>query len=232
MIPTQSEFPQPLSLLQHQQQQQPLNFTIPQHHPPQFIPLTAAPARGEPAFFHGDYENSIHTTNHPPVVGVSSYPMIPSMSASVPTYNTHSLSNAYGNSSGISVVTGATPAVPQPSPRIGTYFKARGPDDEALEMAILLSHQESAYGVNMFDSLRAEDEVTVNAYMALGYTENDAILEIFERRFGLSPLFNPQVRKPFKLRYVVINLKQASFAPLAYNANVNSFTYPGRGNQG
>eukprot|EP00597_Dinobryon_sp_UTEXLB2267_P015227 CAMPEP_0170108886 /NCGR_PEP_ID=MMETSP0020_2-20130122/6851_1 /TAXON_ID=98059 /ORGANISM="Dinobryon sp., Strain UTEXLB2267" /LENGTH=1138 /DNA_ID=CAMNT_0010333719 /DNA_START=136 /DNA_END=3552 /DNA_ORIENTATION=- len=226
MLPIQSDLPSTLPLV-HQNHQQPLNFPVLQHQ--QFVPISATsirgnvvppPVRGEPADFNGNYQSNLHSNNHGnlafsggPVLDVS---MIPSMSATFPTNNTRSLSNAHGNSSGVSV---ATPAVPQPSPRMGTYFKARGPDDEALEMAILLSHQESSFGINMFDSLRAEDEVTMEAYMALGFTGNDAALEIFERRYGLSPpsTFTNQLVVP---------------STLAYNTNVNSFTYPGRGNQG
>lgn len=76
--------------------------------------------------------------------------------------------------------------VPRPSINIGTYFKAENPDDEALELGILLSHQEAIFGENMFESLRAEDSVVVDSYITSGYTFNDAVLDVFERKNGFS----------------------------------------------
>ena len=76
--------------------------------------------------------------------------------------------------------------VPPPSINIGTYFKAENPDDEALELGILLSHQEALFGENMFEALRTEDSVAVDSYIASGFTFNDAVLDVFERRNGVS----------------------------------------------
>ena len=116
----------------------------------------------------------------------------------------------------------APPSLPQPLPvpnpvpvppasiNIGTYFKATNPDDEALELAVLLSHQEAVFGVNMFDSLRAEDNLAINSYIAMGYTFNDAVLDIFERKHGtsrpLAPLQPPisEVLQCFYLSKIVM----------------------------
>lgn len=60
----------------------------------------------------------------------------------------------------------------------------KDPDQEALEHAILISKQEEEFGVNMYDALLDEDEPVVEEYMAQGFTREEAILIIFEERFG------------------------------------------------
>ena len=56
-------------------------------------------------------------------------------------------------------------------------------DDEAMHMALLLSQQESEFGVNMYDALRPQDEQELQALIASGYTNEQAVLFLFERRY-------------------------------------------------
>ena len=60
----------------------------------------------------------------------------------------------------------------------------KDPDAEALEHAILLSQQESEYGVNMYDALTPADEPVIDEYVAQGFTREEAILIIFEEKYG------------------------------------------------
>ena len=60
----------------------------------------------------------------------------------------------------------------------------KDPDQEALEHAILLSQQEQAFGVNMYDSLTKADKVTMKKYMAQGFSRQESALVIFEQKHG------------------------------------------------
>jgi hypothetical protein len=60
----------------------------------------------------------------------------------------------------------------------------KDPDQEALEHALLLSAQEQEFGVNMYDSLTASDQVTLNEYIAQGFTREEGALIIFEEKYG------------------------------------------------
>ena len=60
----------------------------------------------------------------------------------------------------------------------------KDPDQEALEHAILLSQQEQAFGVNMYDSLTKADKVTMKKYLAQGFSRQESALVIFEQKHG------------------------------------------------
>lgn len=60
-------------------------------------------------------------------------------------------------------------------------------DREALELGILVSHQEEKYGTNMFDSIRPEDEPEIERLKARGLSVEGAILTIFNRRYKNDP---------------------------------------------
>lgn len=57
-------------------------------------------------------------------------------------------------------------------------------DKEALKVALLISQQEAKFGVNMYDSLLPNDDEQIEEYIAQGLSLEDAILLIFEHRFG------------------------------------------------
>ena len=58
------------------------------------------------------------------------------------------------------------------------------PDQEALDIGLLLSIQEAQYGTNMYESLTSEYEKVVEEYLAMGVDREQAALNIFEERFG------------------------------------------------
>jgi hypothetical protein len=64
---------------------------------------------------------------------------------------------------------------------------------EAIQLAMMLSEQESQYGVNMYDSLQPEDEPEIQAMIAQGMSMEDAVLAIFDRKFIHPPVQYPGV---------------------------------------
>lgn len=56
--------------------------------------------------------------------------------------------------------------------------------NDALQIGLLLSQQEEEHGVNMYDSLEVSDEATIRKLCQQGYSNDEAVLEIFNRKFG------------------------------------------------
>ena len=54
---------------------------------------------------------------------------------------------------------------------------------EALQIGLILSEQEKMYGTNMYESLQPSDEAQIARYVAKGYTAEEAIMRIFEKKF-------------------------------------------------
>lgn len=76
-------------------------------------------------------------------------------------------------------------------------------------MALLLSQQESEHGINMYDSLRASDEQELQNLIASGYTNEQAVLFIFEKRY---PPKNVQRAAPFPTpQPVYMNPRQSMY---------------------
>lgn len=64
------------------------------------------------------------------------------------------------------------------------WFRTRKtPDQEALEIGLLLSEQEAEFGINMYDSLTPADDPEIEYLTSQGYSTDEAILIIFERRY-------------------------------------------------
>jgi hypothetical protein len=55
---------------------------------------------------------------------------------------------------------------------------------DALQIGLMLSQQEIEFGVNMYDSLEDSDEPAIRRLVAQGYSNDEAVLEIFNRKFG------------------------------------------------
>jgi hypothetical protein len=64
-------------------------------------------------------------------------------------------------------------------------FAKIDPDDEALAHGILLSKQLKEYGTTMYESLRPQDEESITEFISRGYTREEALLLIFESKFGV-----------------------------------------------
>lgn len=56
-------------------------------------------------------------------------------------------------------------------------------DHEAMHMALLLSQQENDFGINMYDAIRPQDEAELQSLIASGYTNEQAVLYLFEKRY-------------------------------------------------
>jgi len=54
---------------------------------------------------------------------------------------------------------------------------------EALQIGLILSQQEQQFGTNMYQSLRPEDEPEIEHWNNLGFSTEEAILKIFQKRF-------------------------------------------------
>eukprot|EP00428_Durinskia_dybowskii_P086704 CAMPEP_0170422576 /NCGR_PEP_ID=MMETSP0117_2-20130122/36526_1 /TAXON_ID=400756 /ORGANISM="Durinskia baltica, Strain CSIRO CS-38" /LENGTH=1270 /DNA_ID=CAMNT_0010681243 /DNA_START=119 /DNA_END=3931 /DNA_ORIENTATION=- len=57
-------------------------------------------------------------------------------------------------------------------------------ESDKLLMNLLLSQQKGKFGVNMYESLSNEDEPVIERYMSKGCTLDQAVLKVFERKFG------------------------------------------------
>lgn len=90
----------------------------------------------------------------------------------------------HGNSFGSSSYA-APPPPPQayypPPPRNGP---ARSADEHAMDIALLISQQEAQYGISMYDSLTPADQPEIDAMMARGYSNDEAIQVLFDRRYN------------------------------------------------
>ena len=89
-----------------------------------------------------------------------------------------------------------TPVSPTPKMTMDTVnvsAKIADPDQEALQVGLLLSKQEAEHGTNMFDSLRPQDNSVIQAYMGQGFSKEEAILMIFEQKYGKDPSSHTQI---------------------------------------
>lgn len=63
---------------------------------------------------------------------------------------------------------------------------------EALQIGLILTDQERKFGLNMYQSLTRSDKPKVEAYVARGFTMEEAILRIFEKKY-VAPHLRTQV---------------------------------------
>jgi hypothetical protein len=88
----------------------------------------------------------------------------------------------------------ATPISPKLTmDTVNVSAKIADPDQEALQVGLLLSKQEAEHGTNMFDSLRPEDNTVIQAYMGQGFSKEEAVLMIFEQKYGKDPSSHTQI---------------------------------------
>ena len=76
---------------------------------------------------------------------------------------------------------------------VNVSAKIEDPDQEALQVGLLLSKQEADHGTNMFDSLRPQDNQVIQSYMNQGFSKEEAILMIFEQKYGKDPSSHTQI---------------------------------------
>lgn len=61
-------------------------------------------------------------------------------------------------------------------------------EHEALKLGLIVSQQECDYGINMYDALLPSDEQQIEQLIRTGLTLDEAILKVFESRFGKTKL--------------------------------------------
>jgi hypothetical protein len=61
-------------------------------------------------------------------------------------------------------------------------------EHEALKLGLIVSQQEADYGINMYDALMPADEQQIEQLIRTGITLDEAILKVFESRFGKTKL--------------------------------------------
>lgn len=59
--------------------------------------------------------------------------------------------------------------------------------DPALHLSLLISEQEAAFGINMYDSFTPQDQQEKTRLINQGYSEDEALQLIFERKYGPTP---------------------------------------------
>jgi hypothetical protein len=57
-------------------------------------------------------------------------------------------------------------------------------ESDKLLMNLLLSQQKGKYGVNMYEALTNQDEPAIERYMSMGSTLDQAVLKVFEKKYG------------------------------------------------
>jgi len=72
-----------------------------------------------------------------------------------------------------------------PRTKFRTHMTKTLTEAEATHMAMLLSEQEERHGINMYDAIRPEDEPELQRLMAIGNTTEQAVLALFESRYGV-----------------------------------------------
>lgn len=64
-----------------------------------------------------------------------------------------------------------------------------------LQLGLIISQQEAVYGTNMYDALLPSDESTIEEFVRQGFTLDDAVLLIFEKRYGRVQIEDNSSRK-------------------------------------
>ena len=77
--------------------------------------------------------------------------------------------------------------LPPPPAAAPAPAAARNADEQAMQVALLISQQEAEFGINMYDSLTPADQPEIDSLVASGYTTDDAIQMLFDRRYRSRP---------------------------------------------
>jgi hypothetical protein len=87
--------------------------------------------------------------------------------------------NTPGNGAGATSGTLASASAESPSSKGPYRMRAH----EALQIGLILSQQEQEFGTNMYQSLTPPDEPAIERLNSLGFSTEEAILKIFQKRF-------------------------------------------------
>lgn len=64
-------------------------------------------------------------------------------------------------------------------------------EHEALRIGLIISQQEAQFGVNMYDALLPHDEPAIEELVNKDHTLDEAVMCIFEARFGKMKPISP-----------------------------------------
>ncbi len=78
----------------------------------------------------------------------------------------------------------AAPPPPYIAPPPRGHGPVRTADEHAMDIAMLISQQEAQFGISMYDSLTPADQPEIDAMMARGYSSDEAIQVLFDRRYN------------------------------------------------
>lgn len=84
-----------------------------------------------------------------------------------------------------------------------------------MEKSMLLMQQEAEFGINMYDSLTPADEPEINALIAQGYSNDDAVKMIFDRRY-----------RPYDPKLQPLPTNQQAYFPSEHNNDSNVYQPP------
>jgi hypothetical protein len=59
-------------------------------------------------------------------------------------------------------------------------------DERALRIGLMVSEQEATFGINMYDNVKATDQKEIKQLVVAGYNEDEAVLILFEKKYGPS----------------------------------------------
>lgn len=90
-------------------------------------------------------------------------------------------SDTLGEASHATGVTGNVTKYTEESASSKNPYRMRA--HEALQIGLILAQQEQEFGTNMYQSLTPEDEPEIERLNSLGFSTEEAILKIFQKRF-------------------------------------------------
>jgi NACalpha-BTF3-like transcription factor len=83
-------------------------------------------------------------------------------------------------------------------------------DMHGMDRSMLMMQQEAEFGINMFDSLTPADEPEMNALIAQGYSNDEAVKLIFDRRYRP---YDPRLGAPLNAIGGMSSLPPAYYPP-------------------
>ena len=104
-----------------------------------------------------------------------------------PTHTAYSgaaaAADATASSSGSAAIALTPPLHTESSESVKSQSPYRMKAHEALQIGLILSQQEQQFGTNMYQALKPEDEPEIERLNSMGFSTEEAILKIFQRRY-------------------------------------------------
>lgn len=129
-----------------------------------------SPPRG-----HSSYATHTSTHGNNSMNGVMSWQEAAAAANNAVQYTTYNNKNSYGLDDEVGSVISNISAASRQS-NFG--------ETDRLLMNLLLTQQKTRFGVNMYESLQNSDEPQIERYMNKGMSLDQAVLKVFERKYG------------------------------------------------